>query len=127
MAFFKKIFTWWDGATIGTSLFSWRHGQKVGTDVHGNVYYQSKTGDRRWVIYNGPNDASRMAPEWYSWIHRQIDGLPDEVLPPAPKFLKPPVPNMTGTPAAYRPSGSLERGGRRQAASGDYQAWTPAD
>jgi NADH:ubiquinone oxidoreductase subunit len=127
MAFFKKIFTWWDGATIGTSLFSWRHGQKVGTDVLGNVYYQSKTGDRRWVIYNGPNDASRMAPEWYSWIHRQIDGLPDEVLPPAPKFLKPPVPNMTGTPAAYRPSGSLERGGRRQAASGDYQAWTPAD
>jgi NADH:ubiquinone oxidoreductase subunit len=127
MAFFKKIFTWWDGATIGTSLFSWRHGQKVGTDVLGNVYYQSKTGDRRWVIYNGPNDASRMAPEWYSWIHRQIDGLPDEVLPPAPKFLKPPVPNMTGTPAAYRPSGSLERGGRRQAASGDYQAWIPAD
>jgi NADH:ubiquinone oxidoreductase subunit len=127
MGFFKKIFTWWDGATIGTSLFSWRYGQEVGTDAHGNVYYQSKKGDRRWVIYNGPNDASRITPEWYSWIHRQIDGVPDEALPPAPKFLKPPVPNMTGTPAAYRPAGALDRGGRRQAASGDYQAWTPAD
>ena len=34
-------------------------------------------------------------------------------------------PNLTGTPSAYRPAGALERGGVRQAASGDYQAWTP--
>ena len=125
MAFFKKIFTWWEGATLGTSLHLWRHGRKVGTDSLGNVYYQSKKGDRRWVSYNGPNDASRIPPEWYSWMHHQIEGLPDESLPPAPKFQKPPKPNMTGTAEAYRPSGALERGGQRQAASGDYQAWTP--
>jgi NADH:ubiquinone oxidoreductase subunit len=54
-----------------------------------------------------------------------IDGLPDEALPPPRKFQKPPKGNLTGTPDAYRPSGALERGGQRQAASGDYQAWTP--
>ena len=125
MGLFKNLFTWWEGASLGTALFSWRNGAKVGSDALGNVYYRSKKGDRRWVIYNGSNEPSRIPPEWYSWLHRQIDGHPDEALPPARMFQKPPVPNLTGTPAAYRPSGSLERGGQRQAASGDYEAWTP--
>jgi NADH:ubiquinone oxidoreductase subunit len=125
MGFFKNLFTWWEGATLGTALYTRRHGAKVGTDALGNAYYQSKDGKRRWVIYNGSNDASRIPPDWYSWIHRQIDDVPDEALPPPPKFLKDPTPNLTGTPLAYRPSGSLERGGQRAAASGDYEAWTP--
>jgi NADH:ubiquinone oxidoreductase subunit len=125
MGALKQFFTWWDGATIGTAVFTRRHGSKVGSDESGNVYYQSKDGKRRWVIYNGSNDASRIPPDWYAWMHRLIDGLPDEALPPTPAFLKEPTPNLTGTPRAYRPAGSLERGGRRAAASGDYQAWTP--
>jgi NADH:ubiquinone oxidoreductase subunit len=125
MGLLKQIFTWWDGATIGTALFTWRQGQKVGSDVYGNIYYQSKKGDRRWVIYNGPNDASRIPPDWYGWMHRQIEDLPDKALPPVRKFQKPPTPNLTGTPNAYRPSGALERGGQRAAASGDYEAWVP--
>ncbi len=125
MGFFKNLFTWWEGASLGTALYSWRHGVRAGADSLGNVYYRSKKGDGRWVIYNGSNDASRIPPEWYAWMHRQIEDVPDEALPPPPKFLKEPTPNLTGTPQAYRPSGALERGGHRQAASGDYQAWTP--
>lgn len=125
MGFLKSIFTWWDGATVGTALHTKLNGERVGADDQGNVYFRSKKGDRRWVIYDGSNDASRVPPEWHSWLHHQIDGLPDQALPPPPKFLKAATPNLTGTSAAYRPTGSLERGGRRQAASGDYQAWTP--
>jgi NADH:ubiquinone oxidoreductase subunit len=125
MSFLGKIFTWWDGATVGTALFTRRNGRRVGSDALGNIYYEGKKGGRRWVIYNGSNDASRIPPEWYSWMHHQIEGLPDEALPPTPKFQKPPKPNRTGTAEAYRPSGALERGGQRAAASGDYQAWTP--
>ena len=125
MGFFKNLFTWWDGATTGTALFSWRHGNEVGKDELGNVYLETKKGDRRWVMYSGSNDVSRVPPEWYAWLTRQIDDVPDKALPPAPKFLKSATPNLTGTPLAYRPSGALERGGQRQAASGDYQAWTP--
>jgi NADH:ubiquinone oxidoreductase subunit len=58
-------------------------------------------------------------------MHHQIEGLPDESLPPPPSFLKEPTPNLTGTPLAYRPSGAIERGGQRPAASGDYEAWAP--
>ena len=125
MGFFKQIFTWWEGASFTAGMHIRRTGREVGRDHHGNVYYRSKKGDRRYVIYNGLNDASRIPPEWYAWMHKQIDDVPDEALPPPPKFLADPVPNLTGTPYAYRPSGSLERGGNRQAASGDYQAWTP--
>jgi len=125
MGFFKSVFTWWDGATIGAGRHIRRHGRSVGEDANGNVYYQSKKGDRRWVIYNGANDASRITPDWYAWMHKQIDDVPDVALPPAPKFLADPVANLTGTPFAYSPSGALDGGGRRQAAAGDYQAWTP--
>ncbi|HEX8401586.1 MAG TPA: NADH:ubiquinone oxidoreductase subunit NDUFA12 [Allosphingosinicella sp.] len=125
MGFFKNMFTWWEGASLGTTLFTRRNGRQVGTDVYGNVYYMGKKDGRRWVVYNGSNDASRIPPDWYGWMHHQLDGLPEDVLPPARKFAKPPNPNRTGTADAYRPSGALERGGQRAAASGDYEAWTP--
>jgi NADH:ubiquinone oxidoreductase subunit len=125
MGMFKNLFTWWEGASLGTMLSTRLSGVKVGSDQYGNIYYRAKKGDRRWVIYNGANDASRIPPDWYSWIHKQIDGPPDESLPPPPKFLKEATPNLTGTALAYRPSGALERGANRAAASGDYEAWTP--
>jgi NADH:ubiquinone oxidoreductase subunit len=125
MGLFKNLFTWWEGASLGTALYSWRNGRKVGEDGLGNAYFEGKKGGRRWVIYAGSNDVSRVPPEYYAWLTRQIDDVPDKALPPAPSFLKPPVPNLTGTPGAYRPSGALERGGQRAAASGDYQPWLP--
>ena len=129
MGILGKIFTWWDGATIGTSLFSARNGSKVGEDHQGNVYFEGGKGidgnPRRWVIYNGPNDASRVPPEWHGWLHGNVDGPPESNLPPARIWEVDYTPNMTGTDRAYRPTGALEKGGVRQAATGDYEAWTP--
>ena len=82
MGFFKRIFTWWEGATFGTGMHIRGTAREVGRDALGNVYYRSKKGDRRWVIYNGANDASRIPPEWYAWMHQQIDDVPDKALPP---------------------------------------------
>lgn len=125
MGLLGKIFTWWDGATIGTLLDSWRHGEAVGEDAEGNRYFRSRDGKRRWVIYNGSNDASRVPPEWHGWLHGTFDELPDAILPAPRAWQAPPEPNLTGTAAAYRPAGALERGGRRAAATGDYEAWQP--
>jgi NADH:ubiquinone oxidoreductase subunit len=125
MGFFKNLFTWWDGATTGTALYSWRNGSKAGEDEAGNVYFESDKRGRRWVMYAGSNDISRVPPIWYAWLTRQIDDVPDKALPPAPHFLKAATPNLTGTAGAYRPAGALERGGRRDGATGDYRAWTP--
>ncbi|MBP8230824.1 MULTISPECIES: NADH:ubiquinone oxidoreductase subunit NDUFA12 [Rhizorhabdus] len=124
----KKIFTWWDGATIGTLRFTKKNGTRIGEDSLGNVYYEGgKATDgrpRRWVIYSGANDASRVPAEWHGWLHYSTDFTPDQL--PAPRaWQQPAVPNLTGTEAAYRPSGALERGGVRAAATGDYEAWSP--
>lgn len=129
MGILGKIFTWWDGATIGTSLFSSRNGSKVGEDHQGNVYFTGGKdvhgNPRRWVIYNGTNDASRVPAEWHGWLHGTFDGTPESNLPPARIWETEFTPNQTGTDRAYRPSGALEQGGRRQAATGDYEAWNP--
>lgn len=125
MGILSKIFTWWDGATIGTLLFSMRKGRNVGEDAAGNRYFEDKDGKKRWVIYNGPNDASRIPPEWHGWMHGTHDGEPESFLPPGRKWETEATPNLTGTSAAYRPSGALERGGKRAASTGDYQAWSP--
>jgi NADH:ubiquinone oxidoreductase subunit len=135
MGFFSKIFTWWDGATIGTSLWSAMHGEHVGTDFAGNKYYRAKKrvpagqpfagSERRWVIYAGSNDASNVPSEWHGWLHGSLDGVPESHLPPARIWEADHSPNATGTAAAYRPQGALERGGKRAAATGDYEAWSP--
>ena len=125
MGFLKQLFTWWDGATLTTALHVRLYGRPVGRDVLGNIYYAAKKGDRRFVVYDGPNDPSRVPPEWYAWLHHLIEDVPDKALPPPPKFLREAEPNRTGTPLAYRPSGALELGAQRPAASGDYEAWTP--
>ncbi len=124
MGWLGKIFTWWDGATIGTALHTALKGSKVGDDHLGNVYYEGKDG-RRWVIYNGPNDASRVPPEWHVWLHGSIEGPPESCLPPARIWEVESTGNLTGTDKAYRPAGALDAGGRRQMATGDYEAWTP--
>ncbi len=129
MGLLTSIFTWWNGATIGTRLFSARKGSEVGTDELGNVYFQGGIdvhgNPRRWVIYAGANDASRVTPEWHGWLHNTHHETPDKALPPPRPWQAPAKPNMTGTNEAYRPAGSLEAGGKRAAATGDYEAWSP--
>jgi NADH:ubiquinone oxidoreductase subunit len=130
MGILGKIFTWWNGATFGTLLDNALHGEHVGTDAQGNRYYREKKKgpdgrERRWVIYNGPNDASRVSAEWHGWLHNTYDGVPESFLPPPRIWETEFTPNRTGTELAYRPQGALERGGRRAHATGDYQAWSP--
>ena len=64
----KKIFTWWNQDTFGTRLKTILFGKFVGSDDLGNKYYEGKNG-KRWVIYSGEIDATKIPVEWYSWIH----------------------------------------------------------
>ncbi len=126
MGLLGSIFTWWNGAGLGTSLWTRRHGEEVGRDHNGNVYYRHRTDPRRrWVIYEGSNDGSRVPPHWQLWLRGTIEDLPDKALPPVRKFQKKPEPNLTGTMAAFRPDGALGSGKIRPASTGDYQPWTP--
>ena len=120
---FLRTFTWWNSQTWGTKLHTARHGLKVGEDALGNIYYSNADDSSRWVIYNGEAEATRVPAEWFGWLHRTWDTPPTEEQPRRHFWEKPSLPNLTGTPYAYAPSGSLRRGDppKRQ----DYEAWTP--
>lgn len=126
MGWFANAFTWWNGASWGTLLASRRHGVEVGRDEAGNAYFRHrKDPSRRWVIYAGSNDSSQVPPGWNAWLRGTIEDLPDVALPQRRAFEKPSEPNLTGSGREWRPAGSIRAGGVRQAATGDYSAWTP--
>lgn len=118
-----RLVTWWNDQTIGTQLFTWRKGVKVGEDTQGNVFYETRDGKRRWVIYNGEVEASRIDPDWHGWLHFTFKEAPTDAPLVHKTWEKPHQENLTGTAMAYAPAGSL-----RQAAPADrrdYEAWQP--
>lgn len=128
----SKIFTWWNGATIGALFTIGRRGVFVGEDDQGNRYYEARDNSdsyderkRRWVIYKGYAEASKIPPEWHGWMHYTWDEPPTKAPLLRQAWEQDHLPNLTGTRFAYRPKGSIARGGERQRATGDYQAWRP--
>jgi NADH:ubiquinone oxidoreductase subunit len=131
MKWLGQFFSWWNGQTLNTRFHTWRFGELVGHDEFGHAYYRRPGLDpalgfeRRWVIYNGPSDGSLTPPGWYGWLHHTTDTPPTREDYQPREWELPHKPNMTGTPAAYRPTGSTLNVAARQPTGGDYQAWTP--
>jgi NADH:ubiquinone oxidoreductase subunit len=118
-----RAVTWWNGQTINTQLFTARHGVRVGEDEQGNVFYETRDGKRRWVIYNGESEASRIGPDWHGWLHFTYPEPPTKAPLRRKAWEKPHQENLTGTPAAYVPPGSIRR--PDPAPRRDYEAWAP--
>jgi NADH:ubiquinone oxidoreductase subunit len=121
--FFLQFFTWWNGQTLGTRFWTWRKGVFVGSDEGGNRYYTDKAGKRRWVVYNGVAEASAIPPGWHGWMHHR-DANPPAAYQPH-EWEKPHEPNLTGTPLAYRPPGSILRAKPQTPGEADYEPWKP--
>ncbi len=114
--------------SLGTLLFTAAKGRMVGIDQSGNRYYTEKRSPkgrpaRRWVMFKGAVEASRIPPEWHAWLHYTADEPLSGTNRPA--WVQPHQANVTGTPGAYLPPGHDLRGGHRQRATGDYEAWRP--
>ena len=115
--------------TIGTRIYTWLNGTLVGTDEFGNKYYRNKKKlqgrERRWVLYKGITEASKVPAEWHAWLHHTVDDPLTEEATKAKDWQEGHLPNLTGTAHAYYPKGDARHGGERPAATGDYQAWQP--
>jgi NADH:ubiquinone oxidoreductase subunit len=111
---------------IGTLLLFRFGGHEIGKDPYGNRYFRERktpkgVRERRWVLYAGEPEASKVPPEWHIWLHHTADApIPDSA---RRAWQKPHIANMTGTPDAWFPP-ALE-GKARDKATGDYQAWKP--
>ena len=118
----NRAVTWWNGQTLNTQFHTWRKGEKVGEDSQGNLCYQSSAG-KRWVIYNGEAEASRVDPDWHGWLHYTYDEPPTKAPLAHKDWEKPHQENLTGTTAAYAPGGSLRQANPVDRT--DYEAWAP--
>ena len=104
--------------------------REVGGDEHGNRYFEERKArpgkpPRRYVRYNGIPEASKVPADWHGWLHH-TEGSP----PPSGGYKRHEwqaehMPNLTGTKFAHRPEGHVLKSGKRQAATGDYEPWTP--
>ena len=121
--------TWWKRETVGTALFTWLKGEYVGGDAYGNRYFQERSEvvgrrRRRWVLYHGEVEGSKVPAEWHAWLHHTCDVVPD-VEAQRYDWEIPHIANLTGTPAAYQPPGAVAKGSRRASTTGDYEPWQP--
>ena len=81
--------------------------KKVGQDQYGNIYYKKKNltpknnfRERRFVVYNGMVEASKVPQEWNAWIHHMTEEIP-KIEPKKQSWIKDHSPNLTGTPYSY--------------------------
>ncbi len=103
LTFLKQIFVWWNQQTLGTRIQTIISGKFVGEDSRGNKYYENKAG-RRWVIYNGEIDATKITDDWYSWIHHTKNKIENLHQLKKYNWQKKHMPNNTGTDQSYHPN-----------------------
>lgn len=106
------------------------NGVAVGQDALGNRYYHERSTpkgqrQRRWVIYSGEPEASKVPADWHLWLHHTAESPIPAESPLHKSWEKPHLANQTGTQSAYFPPGHALAGGTRSKATGDYQAWKP--
>ncbi|MDA8812293.1 NADH:ubiquinone oxidoreductase subunit NDUFA12 [Amylibacter sp.] len=123
MEFLKSLVTWWNSQTLNTRLHTWKNGVKVGEDEQGNVYYTTRDEKRRWVIFNGEAEASRVNADWHGWLHHTFKETPTNNPLSHKDWEKPHQENLTGTISAYVPDGSLKSIEPKKRT--DYEAWQP--
>ena len=117
--FLKQIFTWWYRQTLGTFIYTLFMGKFAGSDQFGNKYYYSSKG-KRWVIYKNNIEASKIPPEWFSWIHFLSRNKPSDKIKKF-SWQKEHVENLTGTNRAYKPEGSLASDTKKNTKK--YETW----
>lgn len=100
--------------------------KKVGTDPYGNSYFEGKTTDylghkKRYIIYKGYSEPSKVPPLWHAWLHYLSGELPG-ANDSSYSWQQDYTPNLTGTKLPYSPK---EAGKSRKHVSSDYAAWKP--
>ena len=116
LTFFKQLFVWWNQQTLGTRIQTILFGKFVGKDSFGNKYYKNKN-DKRWVIYNGEIDATKIPDNWYSWIHHTRNKIENLHQLKKYEWQKQHLFNQTGTEKSYHPNKKNNEIGKK------YKSW----
>lgn len=91
--------------------------KEVGNDEFGNKYYLNKKG-KRFVIYNGIAEPTKIPAHWHGWIHYTTNSVPNNTNKHS--WQKIHLPNLTATQNKYSPKNSISSKSNSQ-----YEAWNP--
>ena len=113
----SKLFA---GAALSVIIMagSLEFGKLVAADNSGYKYYESKSG-KRWVIYNGEVEASKIPSEWYSWMHHTGNKIENSHELDKYSWQKEHMPNQTGTENSYHP----KKNKSKNASNKKYTSW----
>ena len=103
LTFFKQLFIWWNQQTLGTRIQTILFGKFKGKDSFGNKYYENKSG-KRWVIYSGEIDATKISSDWYSWMHYTKNKIENLHQLKKHHWQKNHQSNQTGSDKSYHPN-----------------------
>ncbi|MDC0226757.1 NADH-ubiquinone oxidoreductase subunit NDUFA12 family protein [Alphaproteobacteria bacterium] len=116
--------------SFGTKIYTWLYGNLVGIDDQQNKYYCNSSDftdidAKRWVIFNGVIEATKIPPQWHSWLHKTID-IPPYNYKHKYFWQKDHEQNMTGTNKAYYPSSHpLSKSYNNEEVKKEYDSWNP--
>ncbi len=116
--------------SFGTKLYTWLYGKLVGNDSMGNKYYSNNENfedlnAKRWVIFKGEIEATKIPPHWHAWLHKSIDTPPINYSHTY-SWQKDHKQNMTGTKNAHFPkSNPLSKNYDPDQIKADYEPWSP--
>ena len=118
--------------SLGTTIYTWFYGNLVGKDEFGNKYYCNikdfeETKAKRWVIFKGSIEATKVPPHWHAWLHKSIEKPP---LDYSHKYSwqKNHEQNMSGTNKAYFPDThplSSSYKNKKNENKYEYESWSP--
>lgn len=89
--------------------------KKIGDDEFGNSYYQNSKG-KRFIVYKGCAEPSKIPAHWHCWIHYNTDTAPVNIKTDKFPWQKIHRPNLTGTRNSYKPNNKTNK---------KYESWQP--
>ena len=111
---------------IGTLLYSFLKGKKIGQDKIGNKFYvHKKNKNKKWVLYKNNIDPTSIDVQWQIWLTdiKSAEPLPDKKN--NFKWQKNKQANPTGTLNSYHPKISIDK--RKKSITNDTKSsiWNP--
>ncbi len=116
--------------SLGTFIYTIFYGNFVGEDNYQNKYYCNKKNfkdllAKRWVIFKGDIEASKVPPHWHAWLHKSV-AEPPLNYKHKHTWQKDHQQNLTGTNDAYFPdSHPLVKSSETKEIKKDYESWSP--
>ena len=112
---------------LGTLLYSFFYGKKVGQDKDGNKFYIHKYNlKKKWVIYNKIVDPTSLKVAWQLWLTNNKKEVPADINNNKTyTWQKEKIPNYSGTKHSYHPKISKNTPQKSKKNKNLKEIWSP--